>query len=129
MRVINFKYSKLEAEFRKLNPRLQDILYWLAGWVSMNTTAGCYQITHIYRTQEEQDRIYAHIPVEAREKSVHQFWRGADISDKNFIRNGDNPAEIVEVINSKFPYSDGEHDTAIWHGYGENRHIHLQVKP
>lgn len=125
-----FRASRLRREFGDLHPALLKILYWLSGWAEMNTSAKNIEITHLLRTQAEQDGIYEDNDDYRLNpwKSVHQFNRGADISVRSFIDQGDDPELICRLINAEFPYGDGIHLTALFHQMGDRgKHIHLQV--
>ena len=126
-----FRESKLRKEFDQLHPALQKILYWLSGWAERNTSAKNIEITHLFRTQAEQDDIYGDNDDYRLHpwKSVHQYSRGADISVRSFRAQGDDPELICSLINTEFPYGDGKHRTALYHQVGNRgKHIHLQVR-
>jgi hypothetical protein len=124
--MIEFKYPRLADEFHRLHPNLKKILYWFSGWLEMNSQAKVLRITHLWRSQAEQEALYGS---GIAKKSVHQFGRGADISVEGFLKAGDEVESIVERVNAEFPYGDHQHRTAIYHQVGDRGwHIHLQVK-
>ena len=129
--MIEFRTAALRPQFNLLHPGLKKILYWLSGWVEINTSAKRIIITELLRTQEEQDEIYSansDYP-EKPWKSVHQFGRGADISVHGFLSNGDDIEDICREIEREFPYGDGRHRSAIHHQAGKRgKHIHIQVR-
>ena len=128
--MVLFKNEELKAEFERLNPRLQHVIYWLAGWASLNTKTRWVLITELLRTKEQQNENYKDNP-EYQEKpwnSVHEYGRGADIRSHEFVNRGDDVEKIVAAINREFDYGDGVHQTALYHNSGQGKHIHLQVK-
>lgn len=116
-RAIKFKNKELGVEFDRLDKRLQHVIYWLAGWISLNTKTGYIVITSLFRDDNKD--------------SVHYYGRGADIRTWSFVNNEDDPAEIEKIINQEFDYGDGVHQTALYHDNRGERgmHIHIQVKP
>lgn len=129
--MIKFKTPALRSQFNLLHPGLKHILYWLSGWVEINTSAKRIIVTDLIRSQEEQDEIYGNDPRYGEKpwKSVHQFGRGADISVHRFITDGDDADEICREIEQEFPYGDGRHQSAIHHQVGNRgKHIHIQVR-
>ena len=134
--MIRFKTDKLFAQFysEKLDKRLRTILYSVLGELNESSVLFYCNITDVFRTQEEQDRIYKDDPEYQKQKweSVHQYWRGIDFIiedseginyDKNFHEN------LVNKINNSIQYNDKQnHNTALYHEVGFNGvHIHLQV--
>jgi len=125
------KKERLQKEFEEdIDNRLKIILFALAGYLEYKREEDLI-ITHLMRTQKEQDAIYTSDKVsqEIREKyiknpfySVHQFGRGADVG----ITNIQKAKEIIEWLNTRFVY-DGRYKTAILHDIGLGKHIHIQV--
>ncbi len=128
--MIIFPNSQIRQEFGLLHPDLLKILYWLSGWVELNTNAGAITLTHLIRTQSEQDEIYGADPEYQLKpwKSVHQFGRGADISLSDFIFERDNVEAIIATINSNWRYRTPGKQTALIHQVGNmGMHMHIQV--
>ena len=92
------------------------------------------ELTDIFRTREEQDKIYLNhkeVSVRVRYKkrpwrSVHMFGRGIDISTRYF----DKP-EIDKLLKlaNLVPYdlNRPRKKTAIYHDVGAGAHIHVQT--
>jgi len=122
--MIKFTKDNLKQEFEILNPRLQNILFWLDGFLSYRWNLPL-TLTHLLRTQAQQEAIYGKGTLN---KSVHQFGRGADISVKEFIAQEIDPAVIAEEVNRNFPYAKPGFKTALYHSVGDHgRHLHIQV--
>jgi len=123
--MIKFKYEKLEYEFYKIDNRLQGIIFFIAGYIN-NKWNQDITLTHLLRTQAEQDEIYK--TTEGYKASpwisVHQVGRGADVSTTEIIRHRID--ELVSVINNLYYYSE-KYNTALYHDIGLGAHIHLQV--
>jgi hypothetical protein len=108
-----------EAEWndRRRDPRLSALLYVLeVGWYRAN--AGPVKITSVFRPYVPGER-----------PSVHNDWRGADVSTKDVPLSVVRQAEAE--INRLFDYGLG-HPAALYHeskpGAGD-WHLHLQVPP
>ena len=125
--------SRLEQEFNnEIDKRLQFILYALAGRLEYRKK-GTLVITHLIRTQREQDAIYTSEKMDPKIReqylahpvfSVHQYGRGADIG----VANIKNPEEEVKWLNGRIGYKgDLDKPTAILEDLGLGQHIHIQV--
>lgn len=134
--MILFKNTeRLETEFENsISPRLKIILFATAEMLRYSKL-GTLIITHLIRTQKEQDNIYTSqsiLPV-IRDRyltkkwmSVHQCGRGADIG----VANLKNPQQITKWLNDNFQYSKRTFKpTAILEDLGCGTHIHIQVSP
>src|SRR3990172_2535547 len=77
---IIFFENRLEAEFNNLTRNLKEIIAYAAAYMANNFQSPLV-LTHVFRTQEDQDRIYKDDPMYKVKKfqSVHQFYRGADV--------------------------------------------------
>jgi len=121
--------KRLEQEFNnEIDKRLQFILYALAGRLEYRKK-GTLVITHLIRTQKEQDAIYTSEKMDPKIReqylahpffSVHQYGRGADIG----VANIKNPEEEVKWLNGRIGY---DKPTAILEDLGLGQHIHIQV--
>jgi hypothetical protein len=80
-------------------------------------------LTHIFRTQKEQEEIYG---VGYKIASPHQFNRAADarLTDLGVEKAN----EVAKHVNEVFPYGDGMHKTVLVHDVGRGNHIHFQIK-
>jgi len=116
---ITFKKQNLLMEWPKLlkrNPKLISIALLFCKYVG-----GKMLVTEIYRTKKMQRAYY---PKDAKEKSIHQYWRGVDISVKGIKE--DILQGAVNKINLLFPYGKKKIKTALVHDIGLGRHLHLQ---
>lgn len=130
MPIIEFKYHNLQTEFLSplLDSRLQTIVYALAGFVYFNFGKSL-ELTEIFRTPEMQDNYYKDNPKYQADpwQSVHEFWRGVDISLRYFT--SDEIWAIAEFLKG-FIYSSGtDFATGLMHQISEELgfHLHLQV--
>lgn len=130
--------ERLKIEFdEQIDERLRIILYAFAEHLKYTRNEWLI-ITHLRRTQKEQDEIYkspkmAKAIREAYIKcpwySVHQSGRGADVG----IAGIKNPEEEEEWLNEHFRYgkinprSGAEYPTAKLENFGLGGHIHIQV--
>lgn len=117
---ILFKHKRLSQEWPellRLNPKLVMITLRVCQMFG-----GVIEITEIFRTEAMQRRYYPNDPVI---KSVHQYWRGIDISLHTVAAEKVLPT--IAGINASFPYGKGEIKTALVHDIGMGNHLHLQV--
>lgn len=128
--MIRFRNPKRhEEEFKQLDSRLKIIMFALDGWMQdefeRGEDWGEIEYTHLWRSQAEQDNIYA-ADEKYKEKpwlSVHQYYRGADASIKNFTEK--QCKKIVEWLNNNFAYGEFR-QTSLIHDIGHGKHLHLQ---
>lgn len=106
-----------------LNPRLRAVILY-AAWFSEDMLNKPLIITHLFRTQAEQNSIYTDNKMykTAPWKSVHQFGRGCDIRIRHLTET--QQKHLRRKINTSFPYdAERSHPTA----FLERSHLHLQV--
>lgn len=130
--MIRFLEPKLKDEFERMDGRLRIIVFAWAQHLE-EKKQGDVLVTHIHRTQAEQDAIYGGDKVSKalREKyladpwrSCHQDWRALDAS----IRTLEQPDYQEEWLNKHFSYDSREkYPTAKLHNIGHGSHIHIQV--
>jgi len=127
--MINFLNKRIEYEFNYdavLEDKLKKIVYILSLYCEVEFNKDI-TITHIYRTEMEQNDIYHKSEKYQNKpwKSVHQFGRGVDVRSHNF-----NKIEIEKIksfING-ITYREGSATlTCIHHDIGLGEHFHLQV--
>lgn len=113
----------MEKEFDELDSRLRIILFALEGYLKHKYNTSLI-ITHLWRSQKEQDEIYKNDPEYQKRpfKSVHQYYRGADISISTVSGK-----KIANWLNVNFFYAPGKptalvHTVASW-----GIHLHIQV--
>lgn len=130
--------ERLEREFHEeLDPRLRAMILEIERFMWREFGKDTI-ITHICRTQKEQDSFYQD-KIEAGQfrigndgikhynrASVHQVKpsRGTDI--RSWIYDDDEIRALDEYIEKWFPYGKGR-DSLIHHNIGLGSHIHLQV--
>lgn len=124
--MIKFRNEQDKAEFDYIDDRLVFIIYAFDGYISANFPEYSITVTHILRTQEEQDRIYGNNPEYQKKKwtSVHQVGRGIDVSTAGWQRKDIDT--ILEFLNIAH-YGKGTLRTTIFHDVGRGEHIHIQV--
>lgn len=126
--------KRLKDELKELknkNKPLLDLLVDLYHWVDNNFKKDVI-ITMIYRTQEEQDKIYKGLKrSDGREydkrpwRSPHQFWVAADIRSK--IYSSSEIEKIENYLNNKYNSSNYFKWTAKNHKVGNGAfHFHIQ---
>lgn len=124
--IVNFKAERLFKEWQDLllkNPKLVYIVLFAAEKL------GDIVITGIYRTQEEQEKIYG---AGYKIKSVHQYWRGVDIRIPAKY-DSDRINYLIDMINEFFPYGKKGYETVIRHeverdGVKFGDHLHIQTR-
>jgi hypothetical protein len=115
---IRLKHAGLKAEWRNLliiNPDLSLVVLWIGRKL------GSVTITEIFRTDEMQVKYY---PKKPGKISVHQLWRGVDISVKGLEMSV--IKQLEKAVNILFPYGKHPYNTAFYHDIGLGAHIHLQ---
>ena len=124
---MKFKTDRQREEYEsdKLDPKMRMLLQMI-DFYSVLKTGLEITVTEIYRTQEEQDAIYARSEKYQAKPwlSVHQIWKGADIRVTDY--RGEDVANILGVLES-IPYRTRGKQTAIRHDVGKGDHIHIQV--
>lgn len=118
---IKFKHINLVDEWKQLlivNPKLVFITLNYAREIALPIT-----ITHILRSKAQQLAFY---PGKPYKPSVHESWRGIDISLRGVKISL--AKEAVEKINQWFPYGKQGIKTALIHDIGLGNHLHLQTR-
>jgi hypothetical protein len=105
--MLKFKKPILEDQFVLLGDYLKDVAYFIDG--KMSVWGLDPLVTHIFRSRDEQEQIYAwkvragiyknfsEIP-----NSVHQFWRAFDL--RIYGLNFNQVKELYVKVNKYFPY-------------------------
>jgi hypothetical protein len=117
---ILFKKQGLSLEWAQLilkNPKLVHIV--LDYCKEMGESA---LLTEIFRTDEMQLSYY---PNQPKLKSVHQYWRGVDISIKDLDRKKVDKA--VAKVNARFVYGKVGLLSLKVHDVGHGLHLHCQT--
>lgn len=125
--------TRLAEELVQLSERnqsLQEVLENLASFASLEFNKDVI-ITAIYRTQEEQDKIYKG-KVNARGvsydanpwKSPHQLWEAIDI--RSTVYNSQEIQRMLAFLNC-FKYRQNQ-PVAIYHNVGLGDHFHIQYQ-
>lgn len=116
------EFIKLRTENRHLAALLIDLYHYVDQIFEKDTI-----MTMIYRTQDEQDRIYAHSARYRQNpwKSPHQFWQAVDI--RSFIFTTEEILHLVDYLNNKYNSSNYYKWTAKYHQVGNGGyHFHIQ---
>lgn len=121
-------HIRLVGEWGELVPRLKKIIEFLYLYIELKYNVDI-TITCLLRSQEEQDQIYGNEESYKKKpwKSVHQFFRGADIRTRGLSKNIID--DILFILNT-IQYDDKrpEMKTAIYGNKRHKNHIHIQVK-
>jgi hypothetical protein len=120
--VILFKTTSTEAEWPvllELNPKLVYQVLCFLDFMGSNGT-----ITEIYRTVEMQRKYYPSTPDKL---SVHQFWRGADLSVRDY--DAVRVSNALDILNRRFPYDPKRPVllSFLVHDVGLGNHLHIQT--
>ena len=133
---MKFKADRQREEWEsgQVDLRLVYLVSWIDGWRKIVYPDYEFTVTDVFRTDEEQDKIYLnHNDPKVIEKykkkpwkSVHQYFRGVD------IRTYDMPGKMayqLEQLLKQVPYDINRPRmrTAIFHNVGTGAHMHLQV--
>lgn len=148
-KLLNFKKDqedRLQREFyQEIDRRLQTILYFVIGFLASEWGVKTV-ITHLLRTQDEQDNIYQDNPdpvlrteyLRSPWTSVHQIGRGADVrvrwkrkirGDRDLTQEEQDEivASLDNQLRARFAYDFGRKPTSLRHNVGAGDHIHVQV--
>lgn len=116
-------------ELRDRNRPLLKLLLDLRNFVKKNYGKDIV-LTMIYRTDEEQHKIYTGKVRNGRLfdqkpwKSPHQFYHAFDLRSKNFTKEQIN--EIENYLNNKYNDTNYYKFTAKDHNVGLGNHFHIQ---
>lgn len=121
---LNFKHADLVEEFEKVDLRIKSIALYVANEFSTKLNKEMV-VTSIYRSQSEQNNLRKS-GAPAVVVSPHSDWRAIDIRINDIFGQDIFLKTLVSNINSFFKRKDGL-TTALIHGEGQNRHLHLQV--
>jgi hypothetical protein len=122
-----FDEPRLIGEFESLPSRIKKIL-WYSAALSSDEFNTPLVLTHILRTQEEQNEIYGNNQKYKLNpwKSPHQELRAADARLRDMgVKNAN---RLAEEINRIFPYDQVTGiKTVLVHDVGHGNHIHFQI--
>ena len=122
-----FKTYRLRKEWVKLSSKNPRFYLMLINVFELFPTVPI--VTNLWRSNAEQIRIYRNNAkfVKKPWRSVHELWRGCDVSIKNLT--SEEIKAIVEAINEIYQYDKDRptKKTAIHHDVGAGDHIHIQV--
>ena len=121
---LEFKSKRDFEEFSLADERIQAIALWTA-WIMRRFWSYQAVVTSVMRTSAEQTALYKKGLTKLK-ISPHMVGRAIDIRLKDMPEKERHVPILLEKINSKWPRSDG-HRTAMAHGEGANRHLHIQV--
>jgi len=140
---LNVKHSVMIGEFYRLSHRTRAIVLYVSSLL-LNKYNRIPVWTEFLRTQDQQD-LYYKKEIEAGKVvsgsdgvphyslngtrptiSVHQLFRGADLSRRNL---SDNIIEYIkEDVNAVFPYGKEGYSTSIFHQVYGKAHLHFQSR-
>lgn len=132
---INFKDERTEKEFPQISPVTRAIILEIAHYAYV-TFGIIVTITHLLRTQGEQNEFYANNPSYKKRPwiSVHQISKGGDIRTINPINSKPifTPEQIKKIehhINSRWQYDPTrpKKKVVIDHNIGHGAHLHVQT--
>lgn len=121
--------QSLKAELVSLkghNKKLYDLIIDLYKWIDKEIDKDTI-ITMIFRTNAQQDALYAHSEKYKKKpfKSPHQFWHAIDL--RTWIYTQEEIDRIVKYLNDKYNNSNYYKWTAKAHEVGSNgMHFHIQ---
>lgn len=115
------------AELNKRNRKLLEIFLYANAFAIKNFNKPII-ITHIFRTNEEQDQFYAGDKKYSKSpwKSEHQFWRGLDGRSSDF--SDEELQAICDHVNKAWVYDSKrpELKTVSVHTIGRGTHLHFK---
>lgn len=123
-----FKTARIKDEYNQLpfrNKRLKNLLEFV-NLYSQLAFGKPIMVTSIFRSQEEQDALYAQTPPDQKPpRSPHQDWCAADLRSSIYT-----PYEIdrlVAALNT-IPVWGGQRKAALYHTIAGNvAHLHIQI--
>lgn len=121
--VIKFKDEEQFEEFKKVDIRIKAIVFYAAFEMKKDYDYDIV-VTSVFRTDAEQ-KLLIKQGKPAVKSSAHSDYRATDIRIKDFP-NQSWIHHLEDKINFFFPRIDG-FKTALVHGEGDNKHLHLQV--
>lgn len=125
---VEFKYSRLEEEYKELTKRnltlkalIEDLNIFVNREFKKSLT-----ITMIFRTQSEQDYLYRNSEKYKKKKfsSPHQYWHAVDIRSRDFSES--QIKQIECYINEKWNSKNYYKWTALNHEVSDGIHFHIQ---
>jgi hypothetical protein len=126
---MRFKTERIKKEYEELpdhNRKLIGALITLDMYCATEFGKDVC-LTHVFRTKQEHDELYAQTPADKRPKSSpHMFWQAADIRSTDFT---DKQIEKILKLFNCFTYKSGQgKPSAIYHTISGNTfHLHLQL--
>lgn len=121
--VVKFKDETQSIEFQKVDIRVKAIIFYAAFEMKKDYDYDIV-VTSVFRTESEQ-KLLIKQGKPAVKNSAHSEYRATDVRIKDFP-NQNWIHHLEDKINFFFPRTDG-FKTALVHGEGNNRHLHIQV--
>lgn len=117
------EYAALANENRPLLELIIDLSFHVEEEYKKNLT-----ITHLYRTEEEQDYFYRSNSKYQKKpwKSPHQVYAALDLRSRTFTK--EEREHITEYLNKKYNPTNYFRFTAKVHDIGHGEHWHVQYK-
>lgn len=125
---MQFKTTKIKEEYNELtaqNKKLKTVLDMLDLYCMLEFKKEI-TLTHLFRTKEEHEKLYAQTPEHKRPKSSpHMFWNACDIRSWTFTDKEKD--KMLRFLNC-FNYKSGQgRPVAIVHTIAGNvEHFHIQ---
>lgn len=125
--MVQFKTDRIKDEYSQLhesNNRLWQLIYTLSQFTELEFNKDVV-LTCIYRTEEENNALYAETPPEKRPPtSPHCSWKAVDL--RSTIYTDTEITRMLEFLNC-FRYQGGQRKVAIYHLINGNTwHMHIQ---
>ena len=122
-----FKNNTIKEEWLKLNLDVKVIMRSVECFLASKKLQT--KVTCIFRSVEDNINLY-NLMKKPVIPSLHSYYHAVDftiVDEKLEHVNADIYAQdILEYINSRFPYGNGLHKTIIYHD-GTAMHFHIQV--
>lgn len=81
-------------------------------------------LTSVFRTEQEQAKLYEHLPIDQRPHSPHQDWKAVDI--RSWVYSDDEIQRLLKFFNT-FTLIEGQRKVALYHEIpGNVKHFHIQ---
>lgn len=127
--MLTVKYQRIVTEWNTLtkkNAALAQVVWDLQVFVNDHFTKDVV-ITHLYRTQAQQERFYGK---GTKKKSPHQFWGAVDIRDsiydKEEIKQMTDFLKFYDKYNNYRLIRSSQSRTVLRHNIGLGMHFHIQ---
>lgn len=121
---VKFKTKELQNQFNELEKKNKP-LHMIISAIDKTRKEHFNKeitLTEIYRTQEEQEKIYG----KSASISPHQLWDAVDIRTRDM--SDDEIRNIMKSVKLVFNGMNVYHTTVIFHDIGLGPHLHIQFR-